>query len=151
MINAEYLEAKSVAFKYVVYRRRTVNEVREKLKNSNYNSEIIEKIIDELICFEYLNDKLYTQKFIEKNKKDSISVLKLKLSNKGISKELIEECFNNNPCDEVDKIIKLLEKKKYDDNLEPTQKDKIKAYCARRGFKITDIEKAIKRRKENDE
>ena len=34
MINAEYLEAKSVAFKYVVYRRRTVNEVREKLKNN---------------------------------------------------------------------------------------------------------------------
>jgi len=151
MINAKYLEAKSVAFKYVVYKKRTVNEVKEKLKSCNYENEIIEKIIDELICFEYLNDKLYAQKFIEKNKKDSVSILKIKLINKGISKEIVDECFCNNPYDEVDKIIKLLEKKKYDDNLESGQKDKIKAYCARRGFKITDIEKAIKRRKENVE
>ena len=151
MINTEYLEAKNVAFKYVVYRKRTVNEVREKLKGLNYKSDIIEKILDELIEFEYLNDKVYAKKFIEKNKKDSISLLKMKLTNKGISKELIEECFNNNPYDEVEKIMKLLEKKKYDNNLEVSQKDKIKAYCARRGFKIADIEKAIKRRKENDE
>lgn len=151
MINAEYLEAKSVAFKYVVYRKRTENEVREKLKSLNYKAEMIEQIINELVEFEYLNDKLYARKFIEKNKKDSISLLKMKLTNKGISKELIEECFNNNPYDEVDKIIKLLDKKKYDDGLETSQKDKIKAYCARRGFKIADIEKAIKRRKENNE
>ena len=36
MVNTEFLEAKNIAFKYVVYRRRTVNEVREKLKNNNY-------------------------------------------------------------------------------------------------------------------
>jgi len=151
MLDTEYLEAKNIAFKYVVYRRRTENEVREKLKSLNYNSDIIQNIIDELIEFEYLNDKIYVQKFIEKNKKDSVSLLKMKLSNKGISKELIEEYFNNNSCDEVGKIIRLLEKKKYNDNLENSQKDKIKAYCARRGFKVADIEKAIKRRKENVE
>jgi len=149
MLNTEYLEAKNIAFKYVVYKRRTVNEVREKLKNNNYNYDIIEKIIEELICFEYLDDKIYVQKFVEKNKKDSTNLLRIKLSNKGIEKELIDEYFCNNACDEVDKIINLLEKKKYNDNLEPSQKDKIKAYCARRGFKINDIERAIKRRKEN--
>ena len=140
----KYLEAKNTAFKYVVYKRRTINEVREKLKSLEVSNDIIEKIIDELICFEYLDDKLYTQKFIEKNKKDSINVVKMKLLSKGISKDLIDEYYSNNSCDESEKIIALLKKKKYSNTLENEEKDKIKAYCARKGFKISDIEKAIK-------
>ena len=58
MVTPEYLEAKNIAFKYVVYRRRTVNEVREKLKSNNYNSELVERIIEE---YNSVNGDIYTK------------------------------------------------------------------------------------------
>ena len=68
----------------------------------------------------------------------------MNLLNKGIDKEIIDDYFNNNTFDEVEKIVPLLQKKKFSNELDTDQKDKIKAYCARKGFKISDIEKATK-------
>ena len=78
-------------------------------------------------------------------------MLRLKLKNKGISDELIEKYFNNLEVTDIDAIIKILEKKKFLKTIDFDEKNKIKLYCVRKGFSLTDINKAIKILKANEE
>ena len=71
-----------------------------------------------------------------------IDIINREQTNPFTRKELLEHIFNN---------YEIVLTKGWLNLFLQRQKDKIKAYCARRGFKITDIEKAIKRRKENVE
>ena len=71
-------------------------------------------------------------------------MLKLKLKNKGISEELIEKYLIDLEVSDVDAVIKLLEKKKFLKTMDFDEKNKIKLYCARKGFSISDINKAVK-------
>lgn len=140
----EYLKARLCAFKFITYKRRTIKETENKLINTGINSEFIEDIINELIQLEYLDDKKYIEKFVEKSKKISINMIKLKLKEKGISKDLIDEYFVNNHSEESDKIELLLKKKKYSPDLSIDEINKIKVYLLRKGFNRSDIESAIK-------
>ena len=57
--------------KYVVFKKRTVNEVRQKCKTLKYEEETIEEIIEYLIENGYLNDENYVERYIQ-------NVMKLK-------------------------------------------------------------------------
>lgn len=140
----EYLKARLCAFKFITYKRRTIKETENKLINIGIKSEFVEDIINELIELEYLNDKIYIEKFVEKSKKISINMIKLKLKEKGISKDLIDEYFANNQPEEIDKIELLLKKKKYSPDLSIDEINKIKVYLLRKGFNRSDIESAVK-------
>ncbi|MBE5813345.1 MAG: hypothetical protein E7314_06840 [Clostridiales bacterium] len=140
----EYLKARLSAFKFITFKRRTIKETENKLKSLGINSEYIEDIIEELIELEYLNDEIYIQKFIEKSNKLSISMIKLKLKEKGVEKDLVEKFFCQNTFDEKDKIMTILEKKKFSFDLSIDEQNKIKVYLLRKGFSRTDIENAIK-------
>jgi len=140
----EYLKARLSAFKFITFKRRTIKETENKLKSLGINSEYIEDIIEELIELEYLNDEIYIQKFIEKSNKLSISMIKLKLKEKGVEKDLVEKFFCQNTFDEKDKIMTILEKKKFSFDLSIDEQNKIKVYLLRKGFNKSDIEKAIR-------
>ena len=71
-------------------------------------------------------------------------MIKLKLKEKGIDRELIEAHFNKNTSDEIDKITKIVEKKKFSFDLSIDEQNKIKVYLLRKGFNKNDIEKAIR-------
>ena len=73
----EYIKAKISAVKYIVYKKRTTEEVRSKLRTLEVPIEIIEDVIENLIEEEYLNDEIYIQKFIKENSKISVNVLKI--------------------------------------------------------------------------
>ena len=68
----------------------------------------------------------------------------IKLKEKGIAKELIEMYFEQNTYEDKDKIIKLLEKKGFDNDLSIDEQNKIKVYLLRKGFNRSEIENAIK-------
>jgi len=140
----EYLKARISAFKFITFKRRTIKETENKLKSLEVNPEYIDAIIEELIELEYLNDEIYVQKFIEKSNKLSTNMIKLKLKEKGIDRELIEEYFNKNNIDECDKIIPILKKKNFSLELSIDEQNKIKVYLLRKGFNRNEIEKAIK-------
>ena len=142
--NEDYLKARISAFKFITFKRRTIKETEDKLKSLDVKSEYIEVIIEELVELEYLNDEVYVQKFVEKNNKLSISMIKLKLKEKGIERELIESYFNDNILDESDKIMQLLKKKQFSFQLSIDEQNKIKVYLLRKGFNKYDIEKVIK-------
>ena len=140
----EYLKARISAFKFITFKRRTIKETENKLKSLEVSQEYIDEIIHELIELEYLNDEEYIKKFVEKSNKLSINMIKLKLKEKGIAKELIEKYFEQNTYEDKDKIIKLLEKKGFDNDLSIDEQNKIKVYLLRKGFNRNEIENAIK-------
>lgn len=140
----EYLKARISAFKFITYKRRTVKETENKLRSLEIKEEYIKSIIDELIELEYLNDEIYVQKFVEKNSKISLTMIKLKLKEKGIDQTIIDNYFSACEYDESDKIKKILEKKKFSKDLSIDEMNKIKVYLLRKGFKKNDIESTIK-------
>ena len=140
----DYLKARISAFKFITFKRRTVKETENKLKNLEVKPEYIEHIINELIELEYLNDEVYVQKFVEKSNKLSINMIKLKLREKGIDKDIIDNFFATNSFEESDKIIKILQKKNFSLDLSIDEQNKIKVYLLRKGFNRSEIERAIK-------
>ena len=143
----EYIEARGKAIKYIMYKLRTSFEVRNKLFDLGFDERIISQVICDLIELQYINDEDFTKKFIESNKKSkkiSKSMIKLKLKNKGIDGEIIEKYFSEIEFDDIDAIKKLLVKKKFSNELEYDEKNKIIAYCVRKGFNMNDVIRAIK-------
>lgn len=143
----EYIKARARAIKYIMFKMRTGKEVYNKLKELEFSEKEIVRVIEDLTQLEYINDEEYVKKFIESNKKTkklSKSMMKLKLKNKGISEELIEKYFDSLEVSDLDAIIKILNKKNFLKTIDFDERNKIKLYCVRKGFSITDIKKAIK-------
>lgn len=142
----EYIKARNSAIKYIMYKMRTSNEVFNKLSNLEFDEEIINRVIYDLTQLEYIDDEEYVRRFIEQNKKSkklSKTMIKLKLKNKGIDVDLVEKYFSNIDFSDIDAINKLLVKKKFSNDLEYEEKNKIIAYCVRKGFNMSDVKKAI--------
>lgn len=143
----EYIKARSRAIKYIMYKMRTSLEVYNKLKELEFPEKEINKVIEDLTQLEYINDEEYAKKFIASNiktKKLSKSILRLKLKNKGISDEIIDKYLLELGASDIDAIIKILEKKNFLKTIDFDEKNNIKLYCMRKGFSISDINKAIK-------
>ena len=143
----EYIKARSRAIKYIMYKMRTSLEVYNKLKELEFSENEINKVIEDLTQLEYINDEEYAKKFIASNiktKKLSKSILRLKLKNKGISDEIIDKYLLELGASDIDAIIKILEKKNFLKTIDFDEKNNIKLYCMRKGFSISDINKAIK-------
>jgi len=143
----EYIKARARAVKYIMYKLRTSTEVYNKLIELEFPEKEVVKVIDDLTRLEYINDEEYTKKFIESNKKTkklSKNMIKLKLKGKGITDDLIEKYFEESGISDIDAIIKLLEKKKFLKTMDFDEKNKIKLYCVRKGFSISDVNKVVK-------
>ena len=88
---------KTKILKYIMYKKRTENEVKAKFRNEQ--QEQVEEIIEELKENGYLNDENYIKRSIQEYmnlKNMSIKEIKYKLLAKGISKNILEEYIYNN-------------------------------------------------------
>ena len=94
----EFDEQKTKVFKYITYKKRTEQEVRNK-----FRGQIEEQMLDEII--DYLKDAKYLDdyEFIEKQVREymnlktmSITEMKYKLATKGLDRKLIEKYIDNN-------------------------------------------------------
>ena len=94
----EFDEQKTKVFKYITYKKRTEQEVRNK-----FRGQIEEQMLDEII--DYLKDAKYLDdyEFIEKQVREymnlktmSITEMKYKLAAKGLDRKLIEKYIDNN-------------------------------------------------------
>jgi len=147
MKSESYLKARTRAIKYIMYKMRTSYEVYNKLIELDFPENEVNRVIEDLMELEYINDDEYVRKFIESNKKTkklSKHMLKLKLKNKGINENIIEKYIRDLDVSDIDAILKILEKKKFLKTMDFDEKNKIKLYCVRKGFSISDINIAIK-------
>ena len=96
------------------------------------SDENIEKVFNRLKSRGYVDDEKFAKYFVENRnlkKGTSRKKLELELKSKGISSEIIEKVFIENPRDETEEIKKIITKKrkKYTD-------EKLISYLVRAGF-----------------
>ena len=136
-MDMNFEQAKEKAVKYLVLTLRTENEVRNKLKKLNVEEDIIEQVIEYLKGINYINDSNYIEAYIRqciKIPKYSKYEIKMKLLQKGINKNLLEEKLEEHDMQEYEK--KIVEKLK-SSKLKDMDEIKQKAYLYRRGFNIS--------------
>ena len=132
----EFDAQKTKVFKYITYKKRTEQEVRNKFRGQ-IEEQMLDEIIDYLKEAKYLND----YEFIEKQVKEymslktmSIKELKYKLLGKGLDRKLIEQYIDKN-YDELieyeEKCVQKIRSKKSD-----LSEEEIKQYLYRKGYKI---------------
>lgn len=93
----EFDKLKTKVLKYILFKKRTENEVRQKFKSDE--GEMLNDVIDELKELGYIDDERYIEKAIKEymNLRNlSIKELEYKLISKGIKKGLIDNYIYEN-------------------------------------------------------
>lgn len=128
--------------KYVLFKKRTENEVKQKCKLLNYNDEDIEEIIFYLKENQYIDDELYVDKYIKnvmRLKKCSVNEIKIDLMRRGIDDTLIEKYLTEEVYEFERESAQILVEKK----LKTMEKEKVKKYLLNKGFSYDNVSKAI--------
>ena len=140
-------EAKLKALQILTGMDRTENQLREKLKQKDYPTEIVEQAIEYVKSFGYINDERYAQRYIEYRKtRKSKKELYMELVQKGIDKEQITNALNEFYVDEdEEEAIRLLAIKKRIDISESDviEKKKFCDYLLRKGFSYGSVRKVL--------
>lgn len=137
-------EQKSKVLKYILYKKRTENEVRKKFENV-IDEYMLDDIIEYLKEAKYIDDKQYIERTINNFqilKNLSLVEVKNKLITKGIRKDDIEDYFYENKEKlenyEIKSVKNIIQKKQKD-----MEFDKIKLYLLKKGYKSDNINLAI--------
>ncbi|MDK2798414.1 MAG: regulatory protein [Clostridiales bacterium] len=144
-----YSKAKILAIKFIVFKKRTEYEVKTKLEKLGFDHSVIEKVLDYLKQSGYVNDAVYTKKYIKDAltlKKWGIYRIRYELQMKGIDEGTIQHELTKIEFDEKqNQILKALVEKKLSSvrNLDERSLNKIKNYCIRKGYDLNAVNKVI--------
>lgn len=137
----EFDEQKAKVMKYIVYKKRTENEVRNKFKQT-IELELLDDIIDHIKEAGYLSDENYIAKSVNEFmllKTLSLKEIKYKLLTKGIASNLIDDYIDEN-IDELLEYEKESAEKIAIKKSNTSTAEEIKLYLINRGFKRSSIE-----------
>ena len=93
----EFDKLKTKVLKYILFKKRTENEVRQKFISDE--GELLNDVIDELKSIGYIDDNAYIEKAVKEyiNLKNlSIKEIEYKLISKGLKKDLVDNYIYNN-------------------------------------------------------
>ena len=126
---------------------RTEAGLRDKLKDNGYPEISIDRAIDYVKSFGYINDERYAFNFIN-NRKDSKSRREIYalLYRKGIDKEVMDNAFNEvyEESDDKEAIRRLISKRRVDvNNCSDEELNKLYGYLGRKGFTYGDIRQVV--------
>lgn len=131
----------------------TEKQLRDKLHEGLYPSDIIDDAISYVKSYRYLDDERFARDYITYHMElRSRNRIIQDLTGKGISKDVVipimQELYEqaNEAADtdiEQEQIGKLLEKKHYCDAMEYKDKQKIMGFLLRRGYSMDSIRKAM--------
>ncbi len=140
----EFDEQKTKVLKYILYKKRTEQEIKTKFATS-IEENMLEDIIQYLKDAKYIDDKQYIEKAInnfKQLKNLSIKELKYKLLSKGISADDIEDYIyeNREELEEYERnsIRNILYKKQH-----AMEIDEIKQYLMKKGYNSENIKEVI--------
>lgn len=126
---------------------RTEAVLREKLRQGGYTQEIIDRAIEYVKSFGYLDDARYAENFVRSRQKSkSRKEIRAVLLQKGVSSDLIENAFENcsDEGGEQEAVRVLMRKKKFNPKTaDDRDKQKIYAYLTRKGFGYETIRQVI--------
>jgi regulatory protein len=92
-----FLIVKDSAFRSLSRRAHSVFELRTKLFRKGWQKEIVQKVLDDLLNNDFLNDEKFALAFIEERSRKNIGINKLKsdLMKRGIDRKISESLLNN--------------------------------------------------------
>ena len=132
----EFDEQKTKVFKYITYKKRTEQEVRNKFRGQ-INEDMLEEIIEYLKEAKYLDDYEFIDKQVREYmnlKTMSITEIKYKLSSKGLDRKLIEKYIDNNYDELKEYEQRCIEKIKIK-KAGIMEEQEIQQYLYRKGYK----------------
>ena len=139
----EFDNFKTKVLKYVLYKKRTEMEVREKFKDDEISK--LEDVIDFLKEYKYIDDIDYIKRSIEEFKtlkNFSLKEIKYKLIQKGIDKSLLDDYIYSHNDELLDYEIKsaknIILKKNINMEIE-----EIKSFLYKKGYMSDSIKIAI--------
>ena len=140
-----YENAKNKALNFISYKLRTEKEVINKL-SADYSMEIIEKVLEMLRRYNYVNDENYVRAFVKDrinlHKEGRIKILYM-LKQRGIDDLLAENILSNYDFNDEELIIYHLNKRvKNKGSLK--ERDKIISFLINKGFEYDDVYGLIK-------
>lgn len=140
----EFDKEKTKVLKYILYKKRSEQEIKNKFANS-IDENLLEDIIEYLKEAKYINDTEFIERTVNNFmalKNLSIKELKYKLLSKGLKKEDIEDYIYNNKEDleeyEIKSISNIIYKKS-----STMDKEEIKQYLLKKGYKSENINIAV--------
>ena len=132
---------------------RTEAALREKLKQGCYTQNMIDRAIDYVKSFGYLDDGRYAENFIRSRQgAKSRKEIRAALMQKGVSAELIEQalesCYEEGGEEEA--VRRIFRKKRFDPTAaEEAEKQRMYGYLARKGFKYETVRQVIQNYEDN--
>lgn len=147
-----YSKAREKSFRLLSSKARTEKELFYKLIEKEYSQEVSEKIVLEMKSYKYLDDEVYAKNYLKEKmnfKGEGVNKIKFSLSQKGISKNIIDELFQEYDFydEQLEKVKELIGiKTRRIDLSEITDKEKQKVYnfLLRRGYTYSVINEAFK-------
>lgn len=140
----EFDREKIRVLKYILYKKRSENEIRNKFSKS-IEENLLEDIIQYLKEAKYIDDKEYIEKTINnfKTLKNlSIREVKYKLMSKGINKNDVDEYMYENREEMEEYEIKSANNIFYKKS-PSMEKEDIRQYLLKKGYKSENINKAM--------
>lgn len=143
----EFDKQKTKVLKYIIYKRRSENEVRNKFLTS-IDENMLEDIIEYLKQAKYIDDNEYIRKTVNNFmilKNLSIKEIKYKLLSKGLNKNDIDNYIYENRESLEDFEIKSAANIFYKKS-NSSEQEEIKQYLLKKGYKLENINKALEER-----
>lgn len=152
LIDYEELEKfdknKTKVLKYVLYKKRSVNEIKRKFENE-IDADMLDKIITNLQENGYVDDSQYIERSVNEFmalKNISLKQIKYKLLTKGIDVSLIEDYFYKNRESmneyEINSAYNLIIKKS------DCSEEEIIGTLLKKGFNYDNVKEALERSNE---
>lgn len=144
-------------------RSYTEYQLRKKLRDSEYPENIIDEAIEYVKSYHYIDDRAFAVDFINLHtEQHSKKEIYLKLTQKGIQKEILDAAFSevygsyrdareDDSFDETSLIKKTLKKRGFTGKETYEERQKLLAYFYRRGFEMDSVYKAMDALRDEDE
>lgn len=135
----EFDRQKTKIFKYIMFKKRTENEIRNKFKQQ-IEEDMLEDIIEYLKEAGYINDYNFIERQVSEYmnlKNMSIQEIKYKLMTKGIDKKLIEKYIEENR-DELEEYERKSAENIRNKKASQMEEQEINQYLYKKGYKIVD-------------
>lgn len=140
----EFDKLKTKVLKYIMYKKRTEQEIRRKFANID-NQEMLEDVIENLKEIGYISDKNYIERaiaeFMNLNNL-SIKELKYKLMSKGINSNVMDNYFDNHLEElegyEIKSAKNIILKKQFS-----MEEQQLIQYLLKKGYRMDSIKQAI--------
>ena len=141
----EAKKAREKAVYYLQFSGKTEQELRKKLAEQEFSPASVDSAIEFVKKYRYLDDEDYARRFVEKNgTKKSRKQMIYELTQKGVSREILDLVLEDMEVDEEAQILALLVKRDYSgEGATREEKQKISAYLARKGFSYDAISSAL--------